>query len=202
MNLATNLALLFALSLETAAQETPFYDLSELCDTPARPIEAFEFEVLGNSYFIPSNSTVKKNGVTIYRGANPQKWDLSRMGMYYLVRDGYLFLEMSQSDCVDIDETRYFVNPNQTDYLLELNISGHSYSKDFFEYDGKLYFWTEWFCLPQNPQVKELGKYVMALDESFIHFTPRHFPHLKEGCMPAEMSKASNADFKVPNVVK
>lgn len=180
MRLRHRAAFVVAASLAAAAHgdsvRGPEPELEDLdfCG-PARVVSAFEFERQGHTYTFPYWTRIERDGKVVTDEGLTETWHLPYHGILHAEFGKYVLVEIFWQDCVDIWAGVLYVLEEGRLLTRQPMWTSH-HRQGFFDDDGTLTFWSEWFCNDLDEQRRGDLSYVYVFDPERQEFVRRDVP--------------------------
>ena len=157
-DLLLGLAVLALVSSIAEAEENEGF-----CGKPRR-IAQFTLDHGGHRYSLPTYVMIEKAGVTIFEDESTSKWRPPYNGVEFSSFEQYLLVQTFEQDCVDLYSARLFmISPDGS--VIYQRVWTSNWRAGFFVADGKLTYWSEWFCHSNNSEREQGASYIFVFSE-------------------------------------
>jgi hypothetical protein len=149
--------LAFCSSLAGAEEDDDF------CGKP-RHVAEFTINHGGSRYALPAYVKIQKDAATLFEDQLTSEWRPPYNGVEYSSFGQYLLVQTFEQDCVDVYFARLFmISPDGS--VVHQPVWTSNWRAGFFVAEGKLTYWSEWFCQSNNSEREEGTSYVYAFSE-------------------------------------
>ena len=144
-------------------------DMDYPCGKPT-PIDGYKVTFNDDLILLPSYVILQRKGHVLFADPNATVWNPPYTSAGYATITDLLLILTEYNDCIDIDVKRLFIIGKDINIIHQPLWTSH-WEDGFFIEKGKLTYWSEWFCYPENKDKGSGKSYVYEFSkekESFV----------------------------------
>ena len=131
------------------------------CGKP-KPIDGYEITFQGARLHLPRFVQINEGSRTLFADEKTSGWEPPYNSARYATVGDMLVIVTAQTDCIDLDHKRLFVVQDHR-LLLHQTIWTGNWRDGFFIHEGRLSYWSEWFCRSENNDRKAGQTFIYSL---------------------------------------
>ncbi len=144
------------------------------CGKP-KPVSAYVIPTPQGRLVLPARTVIERNGVSIHRDQEPQAWEEPYSYATAASALSMTLILVVNDDCVDIQVKELFI-VLPSGRVVKQRIWTSHWKDGFFISDGRLTYWSEWFCQTEDKEREEGKSYVHAFNPDSLTFERKSVP--------------------------
>ena len=144
------------------------------CGRP-KPISAYVIPTPQGRLVLPARTVIKRSGVPIHRDKEPQRWEEPYSYAKAASALSMTLILAVSDDCVDIQVKELFI-VLPTGRVVKQQVWTTHWKDGFFISEGRLTYWSEWFCQAEDREREEGKSYVQSFNPDSLTFERKPVP--------------------------